>query len=119
MNCVFECAEKLNFHFEDLLHENFSTKSILGKIQGNYSLQEKYSIATYSKTRHLANVLKYLEKTRGEREKTNFLRKFQLTDDFISQGNNNVNILLTTDIMQYLASTYNFSNLEFIRIGQM
>lgn len=119
LNCIFECAEKLNFHFEDLLQENFSVKSILGKLQGNYALLEKYSVATYSKTRHLANVVKYLERSRGEREKINFLRKFQLTEDFISSGNNSVNILLTTDIMQYLTSTYQFTNSEFIKIGQM
>lgn len=119
LNCVFELAEKLNFHFEDLVKESFSTKGILSQIQGNYSLLEKYSVATYGKTRHIANVIKYLEYSRGERAKINFMRKFQLTEDFILKGNNSTNILLTTDIMNYLKTVYNFQDADYIRIGQM
>ena len=118
LNCVFECAEKLNFHFEDLLQENFNTNAILNMVQGSCSLAERYSVAAYSKTRQTANVLDYLEQTRGERAKINLLRKFQLTEDFISQGDHNVNALLLTDITQYLSRTYNFSNSDFLAIGQ-
>jgi hypothetical protein len=119
LGCVFELAERLNFHFEDLLKDNFSTKGIISRSQGNYSLLEKYSVATYAKTRHIANVIKYLEHSRGERAKINFMRKFQLTDEFIASEKSSVNILLATDIMNYLTSAYQFTNAEFIKIGQM
>jgi hypothetical protein len=119
LNCVFECAEKLNFHFEDLLKDNFSTTSILSKIEGTYSIQKRYSEATYSKTRQTGNILSYIERTKGERAKLNLLRKFQLTDDFIFQGSNNVNILLISDMAQYLKKTYNLSPCEFEEIGRM
>lgn len=119
INCVFECAEKLNFHFEDLLQERFSTKAILSKIQGNYSMPEKYSVANYSTTRPIMNVLSYLAREKGERCKINLLRKFQISDLFFDNQDQKTNILLITDIVRYLTTTYQLKPSDLLAIGQM
>ena len=119
LSCIYECAEKLNFHFKDLMSDDFNIQSILKHSQGTFSLLKRYSVADYSKTRQTVNVLDYIARTRGERAKVNLLRKFQLSEDFILNGNNNVNALLLTDITKYLADTYHLPNSEFLEIGRM
>jgi hypothetical protein len=119
LNAVFECAEKLNFHFNDLLQKNFSVDAILGQVQGKTSLLDKYTIAPYSKTRQTVNVLNYLTQTRGERAKINLLRKFQLTDNYIHNINHDVNIHLFMDIVKYVGETHGLSQDEFFQIGRM
>ncbi len=118
VNCMYEFADKLNFHFEDLLTSDFNTKPISSLLEGNFSLLEKYTVATYSQTRQTGNVLNYLERSRGERSKIDLIRKFQLNEDYIFSGKNSVNALLLTDITTYLRKTYQFSDQEFLKIGQ-
>jgi len=113
LTCVFELAEKLNFHFEDLLNVNFKIKA-----QQNSDLLERYSHATYSHTKSIINIINYLEIRRGARAKINLLRKFQLSEEFISNPQNKANIYLISDIVEYLKKTYRFSNEEFMAMGQ-
>ncbi len=119
LNAVFECAEKLNFHFNDLLQKNFSIDAILSHVQGKTALLDKYSIAPYSKTRQTVNVLNYLAQSRGERAKINLLRKFQLSDDFILNSNQDVNIHLFIDIVKYMGETHGLTQEEFFQVGRM
>lgn len=119
INCVFECAEKLNFHFEDLLHDTFDITPILSKIQDTHNLPSKYAVATYSSTRPIMNVINYIERNRGERAKTNLLRKFQTTEEFLNNINQKTNILLMSDMIRYLAETYNLKHQDFYALGRM
>jgi hypothetical protein len=117
LNCVFEFAEKMNFHFEDLLTENFkvqSTKNVNGTFAG---IPDRYAYATHSEIQPIRNIINYLEMVRGLRAKTNLIRKFQLTEDFFSNEQQKTNIFLISDIVQHLAKTYNFSTEEFIAMG--
>lgn len=114
MNCVFEFAEKMNFHFEDLLKDNFKLKIATPEVH----LLDRYSHATYSHTKPIINIVNYLELVRGARAKTNLLRKFQLSEEFIVNEKHKANIFLITDIVEHLKKTYRFSNQEFLAMGQ-
>jgi hypothetical protein len=119
LGCVFELAERLNFHFEDLLKDNFSTKAIINNLCGNISIDEKYSVATYSTTRPIMNIINYLELVRGERAKISLLRKFQISESFLSNPNQKTNIHLISDAVKYLAKTYQLTHEDFIAMGRM
>jgi hypothetical protein len=119
LNCVFECAEKLNFHFEDLLQDSFNTSAILSRLQGESILLPKYTTATYSSVRPIKNVLSYLAKEKGERSKVNLFRKFQISESFLNNPNQKTNILLITDAIQYLINTYQLKASDLCAIGQM
>lgn len=114
LSCVFELAERLNFHLEDLIDINFKLKTSLQ----NTNLLERYSHATYSHTKSIINLINYLENCRGIRAKINLLRKFQLSEEFITNPQNKANIFLISDIVEYLKNTYRFSNEEFMAMGQ-
>lgn len=116
LNSVFEFAEKMNFHFEDLLTENFKLSLFCHK-ETEMPLPERYSFATYSEIRPIRNIINYLENVRGLRAKTNLIRKFQLTEEFFNRENQKVNIFLISDITSYLKKTYNFTEAEFIAMG--
>jgi hypothetical protein len=115
LDCVYELSEKLNFHFEDLLDVDF--KFHPPHLTG-IRLLDKYSHATYSFTKPIMNIFDYVERTRGYRARINLLRKFQLSEDFISNEKQKANIHLITDIVEYLRSTYRFSNHEYFLMGQ-
>lgn len=119
LTCIYECAEKLNFHFEDLLQDSFSTKTILSKTQGNYSLPEKYSVATYSSTRPIINLLTYIAREKGERARINLFRKFQISESFLNKPDQKTNILLISDAVQYLTTTFQLKPADLLAIGQM
>lgn len=114
-SAVFELAEKCNFHFEDLLKPNFVFQLANDK-EG--PIPDKYLIAPYSKLTPTVNIINYLEKTRGTRTKTNLLRKFQISDNFFQNTESRSNIRLISDVTQYLAETYKFSDEEFINMGK-
>lgn len=117
LDCMFEFAEKMNFHLEDLMSNDFKMK-VASKTAGKFNLGERYSYATYSETQPLRNILNYLEMVRGERAKINLIRKFQLTEDFFAQTEQKANIYLITDIVSYLDKTYRFTDSEFMGMGQ-
>lgn len=114
LDCVFELAEKLNFHFMDLFKADFK---LLYNCDDQATL-EKYTIAPYSKLTPTLNIISYLEKTRGTRAKTNLLRKLQLSENFLNNDQSRTNIHLISDTTHYLAETYNFSEHEFIGMGR-
>jgi hypothetical protein len=114
VDCVFEFAEKLNFHFEDLLSIDFKIKLPNSNIQ----LLDRYAHATYSHTKPIINIVNYLETVRGHRAKINLLRKFQLSEEFIIDENHKTNIFLITDIVEHLKHTYRFGDKEFLAMGQ-
>lgn len=114
INCVFDLAERYNFHFEDLLTLDFKLKLP----NENVNLLDRYSYATYSHTKSIINILNYLEINRGHRAKVNVLRKFQISEDYIFNPTNKVNIFLISDIVKYLKNTYNFSDADFLAMGQ-
>lgn len=115
---IFELSEKLNFHFEDLMNPLFNTQNIQSLLYGKQSLDNRYCNATYSFTRPIVNILNYLELARGPRAKINVIRKFQLSEEFISNPAQKTNIFLIADIIRFLASTYNFSEEEFRAMGK-
>jgi hypothetical protein len=116
--CLFEFSEKLNLHFEDLLSPEFKLNSKVINNNREMALSARYSIATYSKTRPILNIINYVEIHRGTRAKINLLRKFQLTEEFLLDQNNNVNILLISDIVNYLQRVYQFKANDFLAMGQ-
>lgn len=116
VDCLFELAEKYNFHLEDLLlNNNFVINYNPHK---EVPLLERYTLAAYGHTRGIINVLNYLELTRGTRAKINLIRKFQLSEDFIRNEKNNVNFLLMSDILKYLKSVHHFGPADFVGIGR-
>jgi hypothetical protein len=117
LSCVYELAEKLNFHFTDLLKPDFTLLNTWDN-QGEAPLPDRYIKAAYSKVAPTKNIVNYLELTRGPRAKTNLIRKFQLSEEFIQNENNNANVLLMSDVTKYLAETYRFTDQEFIAMGQ-
>ncbi len=119
LGCIYQCAEKLNFYYTDLLYDNFSLQSVVNTINNGQNLDEKYSHATYSTLRPFKNVLTYLEKEKGEQAKINLLRKFQISDKILNQPDQKTNIHLLTDAVRYLRATYQLSELDLISIGRM
>lgn len=115
LNALFELAEKMNFHLEDLLRSDFVFKYDPEK---NHPLMERYTIATHSQTRPIINILNYVEMTKGVRAKTNLIRKFQLSEDFIKEEKNKTNILLITDIVKYLSNNHGLLSNDFLAIGR-
>lgn len=115
LNCVFEFAEKMNFHFEDLLKEEF--KLNIEKSSGHVILSDRYTYATYSEIQPLRNIISYLEMVRGMRAKINLIRKFNLTEDFFNNEQQRVNIHLISDIVRHLSLTYKFTDKEFKAMG--
>jgi hypothetical protein len=114
MDKTFECAEKYNFHFEDLLKSDF-------KLKLNHSptsLLPRYTTATYSFTKTSISIMKFLEEARGLRAKTNVLRKFQVSEEFLLVDTNKANVHLTSDIAQYIHETFNFTNMDFVEMGR-
>ena len=107
LTCMFEFSEKLNLHFEDLLSSEFKLNSTITNNNRDMILADRYSIASYSKTKPILNIINYLEIHRGVRAKINLLRKFQLTEEFILNQENNTNIFLISDIAKYLTNLYN------------
>jgi hypothetical protein len=118
MTCVFEFSEKLNLHFEDLLSTEFKLNSKITQNNREMILAERYSVATYSKLRPIINIINYLEIYRGARAKINLLRKFQLSEEFISNPESEVNILLISDIVIFLEKIYHFKPIDFFLMGQ-
>lgn len=116
LNCVFEFAEKMNFHFEDLLAQDFKLNSLRIK-ENDIPVPERYTYATYSEVLPIRNIINYLENVRGLRAKTNLIRKFQLTEEFFNRENQKANIFLISDITTYLKKTYNFTDAEFLAMG--
>lgn len=115
LNCVFEFAEKMNFHFEDLLKQEF--KLNIEKGTGKFTLGERYSYATYSEIQPIRNIISYLEMVRGMRAKINLIRKFSLTEEFFQSEQQKTNIHLITDIVRHLTQTYKFTDREFKAMG--
>ncbi|MBY0415437.1 MAG: hypothetical protein K2Q18_14795 [Bdellovibrionales bacterium] len=116
IDCLFELAEKFNFHLEDLLlKDDFTLKYDLFSEK---PLLERYTLAPHSQTRAINNILNYVELTKGTRAKVNLIRKFQLSESFIQNEKNSTNVLLISDIVKYLALTHNFKNSDFIGIGR-
>lgn len=115
LNALFELAERMNFHLQDLLSADFVFKH---DPDANRPLMDRYMLATHSQTRPLINILNYLELTKGTRAKTNLIRKFQLSEDFIKQEKNKTNILLITDIVKYLSTNHGFTKADFLAIGR-
>lgn len=115
LNVLFELAEKFNFHLEDLLIEGFVFKH---DPDANRPLMDRYTLATHSQTRPIINILNYVELTKGTRAKTNLIRKFQLSEDYIKQEKNKANILLITDIVKYLSANHEFKKTDFLSIGR-
>lgn len=114
LDCVYELAEKLNFHFMDLFTPDFK---LLYNCNDQATL-ERYTIAPYSKLTPTLNIISYLEKTRGTRAKINLLRKLQLSENFLNNDQSRTNIHLISDTTHYLADTYNFGDHEFVSMGQ-
>ena len=119
LSCVVELTERINVHVEDLFKSDFKLNSSFVNNIYKMNLDPRYNIATHSKTRPIANILTYLEQHVHPRAKLNVFRKFQLTEDFIFNDENNVNIFLITDILNYLKSEYELSDKQFISIGQI
>lgn len=115
LSAIFELAEKLNFHLEDLLKKDFVFKH---DPNTNRPLMERYTLATHSKTRAIINILSYVELIKGTRAKINLIRKFQLSEDYIKQEQNNANIFLISDIVKYLSKNHAFKKADFISIGR-
>ena len=118
LNCVFEFAEKMNFHFADLMEKDFQLQSIKNLNSGSDRIPDRYNCATYSEIQPIRNIISYLEIVRGLRAKTNLIRKFQLTENFFNNENQKTNIFLISDIVKYLSQTYRFSDAEFLAMGQ-
>lgn len=116
LDCVFEFAEKMNFHFEDLLKQEFRIK--IESATGQTLLPERYTYATYSELQPIKNIISYLELVRGFRAKVNLIRKFNLTDDIFNGSEQKVNVNLISDIVSYLNNTYKFSEKEYKAMGQ-
>lgn len=116
MPAVFEMAEKLNFHFVDLMSPDFKLNH--APFAPSQALPEKYTVAAYSKMTPTKNIINYLELTRGTRAKTNLIRKFQLNEDYVQQEDNKTNIHMISDVVKYLAETYHFTEEEFISMGK-
>jgi hypothetical protein len=117
--CVVELTEKINVHLEDLFKSDFKLNSSFVNNIYKMNLDARYNIATHSKTRSIANILSYLEKNVGLRAKFNVLRKFQITEDFINNDSSNVNVMLITDIINYLKYSYEMDDGHFYAMGQM
>nr|BDT28420.1 hypothetical protein BHI3_18860 [Bacteriovorax sp. HI3] len=115
VDCLYELAETLNFHFMDLMQPNFVLKN---PFSPEVPLVDRYTLAAHSQTRPINNILNYLELSKGTRAKTNLIRKFQLDEDFITNEKNKANILLITDIVKYLSRTHGFTEQDFLKIGQ-
>lgn len=115
LNALFELAERMNFHFEDLLKDDFVLKY---DPDANRPLMDRYTLAPHSQTRPIINILNYVELTKGARVKTNLIRKFQLSEDYIKQEQNKANILLITDIVKYLSNNHDFKKSDFLSIGR-
>jgi hypothetical protein len=115
IDVLFEMSEKMNFHFEDLLSADFVFKH---DPDANRPLMDRYTLATHSQTRPIINILNYVELIKGTRVKTNLIRKFQLSEDFIIQEQNKTNILLISDIVKYLSVNHNFKKADFLAIGR-
>lgn len=113
---VYDLAEKLNFHFTDLMGPDFGLN--YSSFSEDKPMPERYTRAAYSKLTPTKNILNYLELTRGTRAKMNLIRKFQLSESYVQNENNRTNILLVSDIVKYLSSTYNFTEREFMAMGQ-
>ncbi len=115
IDCLFGLAEKLNFHLEDLL---LSPDFVVNyDPNANKPLLDRYVLAPHSQTRAIINILNYLELTKGTRAKTNLIRKFQLSEEFIKNENNNANVLLISDILKYLGRNHNFKSTDYLDIG--
>lgn len=116
VDCLFELAEKMNFHLEDLLlKDDFSLNY---NPHAQVPLLERYRPAPHSQTRAIINILDYLERVRGTRAKINLIRKFQLSEDYIKNEHNQANVLLISDIVKYLAVKHNFTKADFVGIGR-
>ncbi len=116
IDCLFELAEKHNFHLEDLLlKEDFSIKY---SPKGEKPLLDRYTVAPHSQTRAIINILNYLELSKGSRAKVNLIRKFQLSEDYIKNENNNANVLLISDILKYLGKNHAFKEADYLGIGR-
>jgi hypothetical protein len=119
LSCIGELSEKINVHLEDLFSNNFKLNASFVNDIYKMNLDSRYTIATNSKTRPIANILSYLEQKVHHRAKLNVFRKFQITEDFILNEENSTNILLITDILNYLKREYQLTEDHFISIGQM
>lgn len=117
MACIYDLAEKLNFHFTDLLKTDFHLNYLPSGMEQKI-LPDRYSRAAYAKTGPTKNILSYLETTRGTRAKTNLLRKFQLNEEYIQDETNTANAHLLADVVKYLSETYHFTEREFVAMGQ-
>lgn len=118
VDCIYQLSEKLNFHFEDLMTPDFKLLHDPARSGNQLPIPEKYTIASYSKLTPTTNIIAYLEKTRGPQAKINLLRKFQLSEDYFLNEQNRTNIHLISDVVKYLAGTYQFSENEFINMGK-
>lgn len=116
LDCLFELSEKMNFHLEDLLlNADFAVNY---DPHAERPLLDRYTLAPHSQTRAIINILNYLELTKGTRAKTNLIRKFQLSEDYIKNETNSANVLLISDILKYLGKNHGFKEADYLGIGQ-
>jgi hypothetical protein len=111
---VYPLAERLNFHLEDLFDLNFQLK-IEQKTSG---LLPRYDYAKHSNTLPILSLINYIESEKGMRAKVNILRKFQLSENFLSDPTNKTNVFLVADISEYISKTFMFTDSDFIKMGR-
>lgn len=112
-----EVADKLKIHLEDFIDPNFEFNGRL--FIGSQSLPDRYCHATFSTMRPVMNILSYIEKYRGFEAKRQLLCKFQIQESQLCNPDIRTNILLITDLLDYLNRIYDLAADEFIAMGQM
>lgn len=79
-------------------------------------LPERYQCAAFSRRRTSVYLLDYIERFHGWRARDAILRRFQLTEELLSDPDGSINIRFLTDLCKYLRET-GVPDHEFVRMG--
>lgn len=115
---LIELEDRLDFDYRKLFSEQIDVDQLINAQVATEQLSDRYSVATYSRTAPIRNILDYLKETKGIRSKIDLLKRFNLSPAFFKDENQTTNIHLISDIVQYLKFYQDLKDQEFIAMGR-
>lgn len=100
-------CEHLNVGFERLMTGDIDYPALYQQYHGNKSyIPERYLVGAQGKRRIAADYLTRIEKLLGWQRRIQLMRHLQVNETFFSNPDDNINLNLTTDILQWVLSEY-------------
>ncbi len=107
LDSLFELSEFLELDLKSLINADYDKKSLYKHFHEDTTyLSEKYTMSATSNLRNAVSMLNFVKKKYGSDIMIEIMRKFQLTPELLNNPDLKVNMVLGTDIVEYLYKTF-------------